>query len=245
MSIEFPASREALRRRDANPAGAGHGAHGPSEPAPGMGHGATGPAATRIIVGYGFWIFLLSDIVMFSCFFAAYAVLQGQTAGGPTARQVVDLNRVAWETTALLASSFVCGLSFAATNVRSRLWTQVFLLLTGLLGLTFVCLELQEFLELAARGATPQRSAFLSAFYSLVGCHGLHVSVGLLWLGTMMAQLQVKGFRREIVHRLICFNLFWHALDIVWVGLFTVVYLAGGLPAAATAGMMPGPMGGM
>jgi cytochrome o ubiquinol oxidase subunit 3 len=195
----------------------------------GAGHGKTGPASKRIIVGYGFWIFLLSDFVIFSCFFAAYAVLQGQTAGGPTPRDVVELPRVAWETTFLLLSSFTCGLSFAATNAKNLLWTQVFLGITGLLGLGFVGLELQEFIGLAAQGATPQRSAFLTAFFSLVGCHGLHVTVGGLWLATMMAQLQVKGFRQEIIHRLICFNLFWHALDIIWVAIFSVVYLMGSI----------------
>jgi len=204
----------------------GHDPHGHGHP-DARGHGAGGPAPKRVIVGYGFWIFLLSDIVMFSCFFAAYAVLQGATAGGPSARDIVDLPRVGIETGALLLSSFTCGLSFAATNVRNKLWTQAFLAITALLGLIFVGLELQEFIELAMAGATPQRSAFLTAFYTLVGCHGLHVSVGGLWLATMMAQLQVKGFRHEIVHRLICFNLFWHALDIVWVGVFSIVYLMG------------------
>jgi cytochrome o ubiquinol oxidase subunit 3 len=221
----FSTSREALLRRREEPVG--HDPHAPREAVPGSGHGASGPASKRVIVGYGFWIFLLSDIVMFSCFFAAYAVLQGATAGGPSARDIVDLPRVGVETGALLLSSFTCGLSFAATNVRNKLWTQAFLAITALLGLIFVGLELQEFIELAMAGATPQRSAFLTAFYTLVGCHGLHVSVGGLWLATMMAQLQVKGFRPEIVHRLICFNLFWHALDIVWVGVFSIVYLMG------------------
>jgi cytochrome o ubiquinol oxidase subunit 3 len=225
--IPFPASREALLRRRQDPNAVGHGGHPVREAVPGTGHGGTGPASKRIIVGYGFWIFLLSDIVMFSCFFAAYAVLQGATAGGPTIRDIVELPRVAVETGALLLSSFTCGLSFAATNVRNKLWTQVFLAATALLGLVFVGLELQEFIGLALRGATPQRSAFLTAFYALVGCHGLHVSIGGLWLATMMAQLQVKGFRPEIIHRLICFNLFWHALDIVWVGVFSIVYLTG------------------
>jgi cytochrome o ubiquinol oxidase subunit 3 len=227
--VEFPASVEAIRRVREDPHRLGHRGHGDGRPVEGAGHGKTGPASKRIIVGYGFWIFLLSDIVMFSCFFAAYAVLQGQTAGGPTAKDIVELPRVAWETTFLLLSSFTCGLSFAATNAKNLLWTQVFLAITGLLGLGFVGLELQEFLGLAAQGATPQRSAFLSAFYSLVGCHGLHVTIGGLWLATMMAQLQVKGFRHEIIHRLICFNLFWHALDIIWVALFSVVYLMGSL----------------
>ena len=199
----------------------------PRRPVAGTGHGETGPASKRIIVGYGFWIFLLSDIVMFSCFFAAFAVQRNATAGGPTMRELVDLPRVAAETGALLLSSYTCGLSFAATNARNRLWTQVFLLITGLLGLAFVLMELQEFISLAGRGITPQRSGFLSSFFGLVGLHGLHVTVAGLWLATMMAQVQVKGFRREIVHRLICFNLFWHALDIVWIGIFTIVYLMG------------------
>ncbi|MBW8813952.1 MAG: cytochrome c oxidase subunit 3 [Caulobacterales bacterium] len=167
---------------------------------------------------------------MFACFFAAFAVLRGATAGGPTPRDVVELPRVGLETAALLLSSYTCGLSFAATNARSLLWTQVFLLVTGLLGLAFVGLELQEFISLAARGITPQRSAFLTGFFGLVGLHGLHVTVAGMWLATMMAQVQVKGFRREIVHRLICFNLFWHALDIVWIGIFTIVYLMGVTP---------------
>ena len=108
-----------------------------------------------------------------------------------------------------------------------QLWTQVFLLVTGLLGLIFVGLELFEFIDLAGRGIVPQRSGFLTAFFGLVGLHGLHVTLAGMWLLTMMAQVQVKGFRPEIVHRLICFNLFWHALDIVWIGIFTIVYLMG------------------
>jgi cytochrome o ubiquinol oxidase subunit 3 len=223
----LPASVEAYRRLQEDPHRLGHRGHGEGEAVQGAGHGETGPASKRVIVGFGFWIFLLSDVVMFACFFAAYAVLQGATAGGPTGAQLFELDRVALETGLLLASSFTCGLSFAATNAKNRLWTQVFLLITGLLGFGFLVLELQEFLALAAQGATPQRSAFLSAFYTLVGCHGLHVGVGLLWLGTMLAQVQVKGFRREIQHRLLCFNLFWHALDIIWVGVFTIVYLMG------------------
>src|SRR3954466_284253 len=129
----FPASVEAIRRRREDPHQPGHGGHG-GAPVAGAGHGETGPANKRIIVGYGFWIFLLSDIVMFACFFAAFAVLRGATAGGPTISQIVDTDRVAWETACLLLSSYTCGLSFAATNAKNRLWTQVFLLLTGLLG---------------------------------------------------------------------------------------------------------------
>ena len=225
--VNFPASIAAIRRKREDPYHLGHNGHGEGEAAPGMGHGDTGPAGKRVVVGYGFWIFLLSDIVMFSCFFATYAVLRNATAGGPGIHSIVELPRVEWETALLLASSFTCGLSFAATNARSLLWTQVFLVITGLLGLGFVLMEVSEFLALARHGITPQRSGFLTGFFSLVGTHGIHVTAGLLWLGTMLAQVQIKGFRREIVHRLICFNLFWHALDIVWVGIFTIVYLMG------------------
>jgi cytochrome o ubiquinol oxidase subunit 3 len=191
------------------------------------GHGEGGPASKRVVVGYGFWIFLLSDIVMFSCFFAAYAVLQTATADGPSGKDFFDPMRVAMETGLLLTSSFACGLSAVATEARSQLWTQLSLLVTGLLGVGFLMLEAQEFASLIAAGNGPQRSAFLSSFFTVVGCHGLHVSVGLLWLGTMMAQVFVKGFRPAILRRLLCFNLFWHALDIIWVALFTIVYLIG------------------
>jgi len=228
--LGLPASAEALRRIREDPHRLGHRAHGPQEPIQGAGHGVTGPAQKRIIVAYGFWIFLLSDIVMFACFFAAFAVQRGATAGGPGPQDVVEVPRVALQTAALLLSSYTCGLSFAATNARNKLWTQVFLLATGLLGLAFVAMEVQEFVSLASCGITPQRSGFLTAFFGLVGLHGLHVTVGGLWLLTMMAQLQVKGFRREIMHRLLCFNLFWHALDIVWIGIFTIVYLMGTVP---------------
>ena len=224
---DLPATVETIRRVREDPHRLGHRGHGPEAPVEGAGHGATGPARKRIIVGYGFWIFLLSDIVMFSCFFATFAVQHASTAGGPTARDIVEMPRVGLETAALLLSSYTCGLSFAATNARNKLWTQVFLLVTGLLGLVFVGLELQEFISLAGRGITPQRSGFLTSFFGLVGLHGLHVTLAGMWLLTMMAQVQVKGFRPEIVHRLICFNLFWHALDIVWIGIFTIVYLMG------------------
>jgi len=202
--------------------GGGHGGH-----ASPTGHGEGGPASKRVIVGYGFWIYLLSDIVMFSAFFSAYAVLSGETAGGPSSQDLFDRSRVAIETGFLLASSFTCGMAAVATSVRNHLWTQVFLLITGLLGLAFILLEVQEFREMIDNGAGPDRSAFLSSFFAVVGLHGLHVSAGLLWLGTMMAQVFVKGFRPNVLRRLLCFNLFWHALDIIWVALFSVVYLMG------------------
>jgi cytochrome o ubiquinol oxidase subunit 3 len=223
----LPAATETVRRVRQDPHRLGHRAHGSEGPVEGTGQGETGPARKRIIVGYGFWIFLLSDIVMFSCFFAAFAVQRGATAGGPGIKELVEMPRVGLETAALLLSSYTCGLSFAATNARNKLWTQIFLLITGLLGLAFVGMELQEFISLAQRGIVPQRSGFLTAFFGLVGLHGLHVTLAGMWLATMMAQVQLKGFRTEVVHRLICFNLFWHALDIVWIGIFTIVYLMG------------------
>jgi cytochrome o ubiquinol oxidase subunit III len=186
-----------------------------------------GPAPKRIITGYGFWLFLLSDIVMFSCFFASYAVLVGQTAGGPHGSQLFDLKNVAVETGCLLLSSFTCGLASIAAGARSQRWFQAAMAVTCILGLAFLALEGREFSGLVARGAGPTRSAFLSSFFALVGCHGLHVSAGILWLLTMMAQVFAKGFRADILRRLLCFALFWHALDIIWVAVFSVVYLLG------------------
>ena len=186
-----------------------------------------GPAPKRIVVAYGFWVFLLSDIVMFSALFAAYAVLQHANAGGPTGAQLFNQTRVVIETACLLASSYTCGLMMLAVNSRRRLATYFAAALTFALGIAFLALELREFADMIAQGATPQRSAFLSAFFTLVGCHGLHVTAGLIWLAVMMAQVATKGFRAPVLRRLQCFSLFWHALDIVWVGLFTVVYLMG------------------
>jgi cytochrome o ubiquinol oxidase subunit 3 len=186
-----------------------------------------GPAPKRIVTAYGFWIFLLSDIVMFSCFFAAYAVLAGQTAGGPSGSQLFDLRNVAIETALLLFSSFTCGMASIAADMRNQRWFQISMAVTALLGAGFLALEAREFIDLVERGAGPSRSAFLSAFFSLVGCHGLHVSAGILWLLTMMAQVVAKGFRADIQRRILCFALFWHALDIIWVAVFSVVYLLG------------------
>ncbi|MEY9757650.1 cytochrome (ubi)quinol oxidase subunit III [Bradyrhizobium yuanmingense] len=189
-----------------------------------------GPAPKRIVTAYGFWIFLLSDIVMFSCFFAAYAVLSGQTAGGPKGAEIFEQRNVAIETVYLLLSSFTCGMASIAADVRNRFWFYLSMTVTCVLGLIFLVLEFREFADLIARGYGPSRSAFLTAFFSLVGCHGLHVSAGVLWLLTMMAQVFAKGFRADILRRMTCFALFWHALDIVWVAVFSVVYLLGSAP---------------
>jgi cytochrome o ubiquinol oxidase subunit III len=195
------------------------------------GHGGAVPhgglLAKRIITGYGFWIFLLSDIIMFSAFFAAYAVLMDATDGGPSGKDLFDLRNVGLETVCLLLSSFTCGIASIGAQRRNGLWFFGAMTLTFLLGAAFISLEVHEFVGMIARGAGPDRSAFLSAFFSLVGCHGLHVSAGLLWLLTMMAQVLAKGYRPDIMRRLLCFSLFWHALDIIWVALFSVVYLMG------------------
>ncbi|MBO9707495.1 MAG: cytochrome o ubiquinol oxidase subunit III [Caulobacter sp.] len=180
-----------------------------------------------MVVGFGFWIFLLSDIILFSALFATYAVLRDATAGGPVAQALFSLPSVAVETVCLLVSSFTCGLAMLAARRGAVGLTQIFLGLTGVLGAVFLGLELREFGELIGRGAGPERSAFLSSFFTLVGCHGLHVAVGLLWLGTMMAQVATRRFQPNILRRLMCFSLFWHALDIVWVAVFTIVYLMG------------------
>ena len=189
-----------------------------------------GPASKRIVVAYGFWIFLLSDFVMFAALFASYAVLVHATAGGPTGAQLFNQVTVAIETACLLVSSYTCGLMSLAINSRRYLRTYLAALITFVLGAAFVTLELREFASMIAIDATPERSAFLSAFFTLVGCHGLHVTLGLIWLVVMMVQLAVMGFDATVQRRLLCFSLFWHALDIVWVALFTVVYLMGVSP---------------
>ena len=180
-----------------------------------------------IIVGYGFWIFLLSDIVMFSAFFATYAVLVGQTAGGLSGRDLFDLSNTGIETACLLLSSFACGIATVGIQAHRGSWFYGAMAATFVLGAAFIGLEVREFVGLVAQGAGPTRSAFLSAFFTLVGCHGLHVTAGLLWLLTMMAQVYAKGYRADILRRVLCFGLFWHFLDIVWVALFSMVYLMG------------------
>jgi len=198
--------------------------HGGSEDT-GLGH--RGPESKSIVVPYGFWLFVLSDMVLFSALFATYASLVNATDGGPITNQLFDRNLVAIETIALLISSFVCGLAMIAAKRRNMLWTQGWLLVTGLLGFVFLSIELFEFAKMINEGAPPQRSAFLSAFFTLVGCHGAHVTAGLLWIGTMMAQIWAKGFREDIMRRLLCLSVFWHALDIIWVAIFGLVYLVG------------------
>ena len=201
--------------------------HGVSEDT-GLGH--RGPESKSIVVPYGFWLFVLSDMVLFSALFATYATLVHATDGGPTTSQLFDRTTAAIETIALLLSSFVCGLAIIAAKRANMVWTQAWLFLTGLLGFVFLVIELREFAGMIAEGAGPQRSAFLSSFFTLVGCHGAHVTAGLMWIGTMMAQIWAKGFQPHISRRLLTLSIFWHALDIIWVAIFTIVYLIGTLP---------------
>jgi cytochrome o ubiquinol oxidase subunit 3 len=188
---------------------------------------AGGPAPVRMVVSYGFWIFLLSDIIMFSALFAAYAVLSGQTAGGPSGRELFELRHVGIETLCLLFSSYTCGLGLLAVEHRQLRSFYLSFAVTFVLGAAFLGLELSEFAGMIAQGDGPSRSAFLSAFFSLVGLHGVHVTAGLIWLSFMVAQTAVRGPRAFVLRRLLCFSLFWHALDIIWVALLTLVYLMG------------------
>jgi len=184
-----------------------------------------GPAPARVVAGFGFWLFLLSDIIIFSALFAAYAVLCGASNGGPTAIDLFDKRHVMYETSCLLASSFTCGMMMIAIEGRAALRTYFWALVTATLGVVFLYLEVSEFAGMVHQGAGPTRSAFLSSFFTLVGTHGAHVTAGIAWLAIMMAQIATMGFRPMVVRRMLCFSLFWHALDIVWIGVFTVVYL--------------------
>jgi cytochrome o ubiquinol oxidase subunit 3 len=186
-----------------------------------------GPAPVRIVVAYGFWIFLLSDIIMFSALFATYAVLSGRTAGGPGPHDLFELRNVAIETLCLLFSSYTCGLGLLAVEQRRLKYFYVAFGVTFALGLSFLGLELAEFSRMIAAGAGPSRSAFLSAFFSLVGLHGVHITVGLTWIVFITAQVAVRGPLDFVLRRLRCFSLFWHALDIIWVALLSLVYLMG------------------
>jgi cytochrome o ubiquinol oxidase subunit 3 len=191
------------------------------------GRGGGGPAPKRTVVAYGFWIFILGDIVMFAGLFAAYAVLSGNTAGGPTGAELFDLRNVFIETMCLLFSSYTCGLGALSAERRQTARFLFFAALTFVLGAAFLFIEVSEFARMLEKGAGPWRSGFLSAFFTLVGTHGIHVTSGLIWGVYLVAQVIVKGLRPAVLRRLLCFSLFWHALDIVWVGVFTLVYLMG------------------
>ena len=165
---------------------------------------------------------------MFSALFAAYAVLSGNTAGGPTAAELFNLRNVFIETMCLLLSSYTCGIGVLSAERGQPTLFLVFAIVTFALGAVFLFIEVTEFADMVAKGAGPSRSAFLSSFFTLVGTHGVHVASGLVALVYLLAQVLVKGLRPAVLRRLLCWSLFWHALDIVWVGVFTLVYLMGG-----------------
>lgn len=178
----------------------------------------------------GFWIYLMSDCLIFACLFAAYAVLGRNYAGGPTGAELFDLPLVAINTSLLLLSSITYGFAMLEAQKKRLNATILWLVVTGIFGAGFISLELYEFMHLLHEGAGPQRSGFLTAFFSLVATHGLHVTFGIFWLVTLCFQLKRHGLTGANMRRLNCLSLFWHFLDIVWIGVFTFVYLMGVLP---------------
>jgi len=175
----------------------------------------------------GFWIYLMSDCLIFACLFAVYGVLGTNYAGGPAPKDLFELPLVAINTSMLLFSSITYGFAMLAMERGQKGATLLWLAITGLFGATFLGIELYEFATLIHEGATPQRSAFLSAFFTLVGTHGLHVTFGIIWLVTLMAQVGKHGLIPANKRRLMCLSLFWHFLDVIWIGVFTFVYLLG------------------
>lgn len=175
----------------------------------------------------GFWIYLMSDCILFAAVFAAFAVLRDQTAGGPDARELFSLPYVAVETACLLISSVTYGMAMIAVERRRQSAVIGWLVVTMLFGLGFLGMEVHEFADMIREGAGPDRSAFLSAFFTLVGTHGLHVTSGIIWMLVLIAHVLRRGLTQANQTRLMCLSLFWHFLDIIWIGVFTVVYLLG------------------
>lgn len=186
-------------------------------------------AAVQEKKSIGFWIYLMTDLVLFASLFATFAVLRGQTFGGPSGHDIFDMPFVLLETMILLTSSFTVGLAILGSNRGYKKQTIFWLLVTFALGAAFLTLELTEFTHLAAEGNSWQRSAFLSSFFTLVGTHGLHIAIGLLWLAVMIIRLVKSQFKQTDINRLALFGLFWHFLDVVWIFIFSIVYLIGGM----------------
>jgi cytochrome o ubiquinol oxidase subunit III len=176
---------------------------------------------------FGFWIYLMSDAIIFALLFATYLTLLRGTDGGPTGHDLFDIDRTFAETMLLLASSVTFGMASVGVAARNKSAVLLWLAITFALGVGFVFLEIGEFSGMIAQGAGPDRSGFLSSFFALVGTHGLHVSGGLVWIAVMAAQISIKGFSAPVVSRMFRLGLFWHFLDIVWIGIFSVVYLPG------------------
>ena len=180
------------------------------------------------VTGFGFYLYLLSDGILFAALFAVFAVLRTATDGGPDGHVLFSARNAFIETACLLTSSFTCGIAMLACDRRNKFVALVGFLVTAVLGIVFLTLEIHEFAHLIAKGDGPERSAFLSSFFTLVSTHGLHVTCGLLWLGVLLVQFLLRGFTPAIMRRFLCFSLFWHVLDVVWIGVFTFVYLVGG-----------------
>ncbi len=184
-------------------------------------------AANRTVLG--FWIYLMTDCVLFASLFATYAVMRGATNGGPSGAELFDIPYVLVETLLLLTSSFTCGLAMVALQKRNKDAVIQLLFLTFVLGVAFVGLEVSEFHKLAAEGHSWMASGFLSSYFTLVATHGLHICVGLLWLTVMTVQITRKGLGGNTPKRLTLFSMFWHFLDVVWIFIFSVVYLWSGI----------------
>ncbi len=176
---------------------------------------------------FGFWLYLMSGLLIFATLFATFVVLGGNYAGGPTGKDLFSLPYALGETSFLLLSSFTCGLVMLAVRGGRQKWVLAGLAITFLLGLGFVAMEINEFHAMVAEGHGPNVSAFLSSYFTLVGTHGTHVTFGLLWMAVMMGQVAVKGLTSPVQSRLLRMSMFWHFLDIVWIGIFSIVYLMG------------------
>lgn len=176
---------------------------------------------------FGFWVYLMTDCILFASLFATFAVLRNNTYGGPSGQELFSLPFVLTETLILLTSSFTCGLAILAAHSRRKEMVLALLSITFLLGLGFLTLELTEFRHLALEGNSWRRSGFLSSFFTLVGTHGLHIAIGLLWMGIMMVQVLRRGLANATVRKLTMLSLFWHFLDVVWIFIFSIVYLMG------------------
>jgi cytochrome o ubiquinol oxidase subunit III len=182
---------------------------------------------TVAIQTFGFWLYLMSDVIIFSTLFATFVVLGRNYAGGPTGKELFDLPYLLGETLLLLFSSATYGLVMLAVHAGRKQWVLIGLAVTLLLGLGFVSMEIHEFHGMIAAGHGPDRSAFLSSFFTLVGTHGAHVTFGLIWMAVVIGQVAVKGLTSPVQSRLMRLSMFWHFLDIIWIGIFSIVYLMG------------------
>ena len=190
-------------------------------------HDHDADASSKVVCGL--WVYIMSDCILFSMIFATYAVLHGHTYGGPSGKELFSMPYVLIETFILLTSSFTYGLDMLGAHKNNKKQVMTWLFITFALGFAFICMEVNEFHHLIAEGNGPQRSAFLSSFFTLVGTHGLHVTCGLIWMIMLMIQVSKHGLTSITTRKLTCLSLFWHFLDIVWIFVFTIVYLMGAM----------------